>query len=234
MGIFPQFRRHQRREEGWGRRKGGRGGRPWRSPEPPLLLPALGASSRSHPGLPFVEEEGAGGGGRLDLAVPEPSTCRGRRGSLEPPAHGPRRQDREHTAASLVCFNGCTKTEVADRIHITGSIASPYHATKLLPFFDHDRPSTSFSTCSMKCLDVAAVLNSRHVPQRQDRCTDNRPGREDQMSCSATYARPHLLHRRPLHHRRRACSDLLIDACTSASGHRGEATFLAPQLKPSL
>jgi hypothetical protein len=46
----------------------------------------------------------------------------------------------------------------------TGSIASPYHATKLLPFFDHDRPSTSFSTCLMKCLDVAAVLNSHHVP----------------------------------------------------------------------
>jgi hypothetical protein len=46
----------------------------------------------------------------------------------------------------------------------TGSIALPCHATKPLPFFDHDMPSTSFSTCSMKCLDVAAVLNSRHVP----------------------------------------------------------------------
>jgi hypothetical protein len=83
----------------------------------------------------------------------------------------------------------------------TGSIASPYHATKLLPFFDHDRPSTSFSTRSMKCLDVAAVLNSCHVPQRQDRCTDNRPGREDPMSGSATSAQPHLPHLHPLHHR---------------------------------
>jgi hypothetical protein len=107
----------------------------------------------------------------------------------------------------------------------TGSIASPYHATKLLPFFDHDRPSTSFSTCSMKCLDVAAMLNSRHVPQRQDRCTYNHPGREVPMSHFSTSARPHLPHRRPLHHRRRARSALLTDACTSASGHRGEANL---------
>jgi hypothetical protein len=107
----------------------------------------------------------------------------------------------------------------------TGSIASPYHATKLLPFFDHDRPSTSFSTCSMKCLDVAAVLNSHRVPRRQDRYTDNRLGREDPMSRSATSARPHLRHRRPLHHRRRSRSALLTDACMSASGHRGEASL---------
>jgi hypothetical protein len=73
--------------------------------------------------------------------------------------------------------------------------------TTLLPFFDHDRPSTSSSTRSMKCLGVAAVLNSCHVPRRQDRCTDNRPGRKDPMSGSATSARPHLPHRHPLHHR---------------------------------
>jgi hypothetical protein len=71
----------------------------------------------------------------------------------------------------------------------------------LLPFFDHDRPSTSFSTCSMKCMDVIVVLNSHQVPRRQDRCTDNCPGREDPMSRSATSARPHLPHHRPLHHR---------------------------------
>jgi hypothetical protein len=94
---------------------------------------------RGHLGLPFMEEGGAGGRGRLDLAVPELSTCRGRRGSPEPPAYGPRRQDREHATASLVCSHGCAKTEVADRIHITGSITLPCHATKLLPFFDHDR-----------------------------------------------------------------------------------------------
>jgi hypothetical protein len=83
----------------------------------------------------------------------------------------------------------------------------------------------------MKCLGVAAVLNSRHVPRRHDLCTDNRPGREDPMSRSATSARPRLPHRCPLLHRRRARSALFTDACTSSSGHRGEADLPCPSVE---
>jgi hypothetical protein len=76
----------------------------------------------------------------------------------------------------------------AHRMHVTGSITLPHDATKLLPFFDHDRAFHLILYLLTKCLDVAAVLNSRRVPRRQDRCTDNCPGREDPTSRPASSA----------------------------------------------
>jgi hypothetical protein len=57
-----------------GRKEGEEGreeeGGPWRSPKPPLAV-GTGGRPGAAAGLQFVEEGGAGGGRRPDLAVPE-------------------------------------------------------------------------------------------------------------------------------------------------------------------